>query len=86
MIKGQSALIFRLGVGTETKVKREQFVILREYKRPQEFVIMKRLLRVAKAESRLFPDIHEYYGRLLKWAQVSSARAGFAWSPQARAP
>ena len=89
LVAGHECAVFRLGTGTGTKLKREQFCILRRHEHPKVFDILKDLVASTPPGARVFPfcvsayrlEIHviecDILGLDVGWG-AHSPRAGFA--------
>ena len=89
LVAGHECAVFRLGTGTGTKLKREQFCILRRHEYPKEFDILRELVAATPPGARVFPfsmsayraEIHvverDILGLTVGWG-AHSPRAGYA--------
>ncbi len=85
-----SAITLRLGAVVSTKVKREQFVLVRPSTQPLAYALLRKLHRVAADGARLFPFGYSFYNNAFKQCELHyqlhlgitahSPRAGFATS------
>ena len=85
-----SAITLRLGAVVSTKVKREQFVLVRPSSQPLAYALLRKLHRGAADGARLFPFGYSFYNNAFKHCEqhyhlhlgitAHSPRAGFATS------
>ena len=64
-----SSITLRLGATVSTKVKREQFVLIHPQHQRLAFMLVRKLVEVAKGDDRLFPFSYSTYNAAFKEAE-----------------